>query len=89
MLKRKIYDRLLDWKSKKSRECLLVRGARQIGKTFIIEEFGKKQYKSYVYLNFIGIRSTSKYSRALWRRRRFIRKYPCMSKTFGFRKRRR
>ena len=52
MLKRKIYDRLLDWKSKKSRECLLVRGARQIGKTFIIEEFGKKQYKSYVYLNF-------------------------------------
>ena len=52
MLKRKIYDDLLDWKNKKSRECLLVQGARQIGKTFIIEEFGKKEYKSYVYLNF-------------------------------------
>lgn len=52
MLKRKIYDDLLEWKNKKSRECLLVQGARQIGKTFIIEEFGKRQYKSYVYLNF-------------------------------------
>lgn len=52
MLKRKIYDNLLEWKNKKSRECLLVQGARQIGKTFIIEEFGKRQYKSYVYLNF-------------------------------------
>lgn len=52
MLKRKIYDALLDWKKKKDRECLLVQGARQIGKTFIIEEFGKKNYANYVYLNF-------------------------------------
>lgn len=52
MLKRKIYDELLLWKEKKSRECLLVQGARQIGKTFIIEEFGKKTYTSYIYLNF-------------------------------------
>lgn len=52
MLKRKIYDALLEWKKKKDRECLLVQGARQIGKTFIIEEFGKKNYASYIYLNF-------------------------------------
>ena len=52
MLKRKIYDKLLDWKNRKSRECLLVQGARQIGKTFIIEEFGRREYESYVYLNF-------------------------------------
>lgn len=52
MLTRKIYDALLKWKSKKSQECLLVRGARQIGKTFIIEQFGKNHYASYVYLNF-------------------------------------
>lgn len=52
MLKRKIYDDLLKWKSKKSQECLLVRGARQIGKTFIIEQFGKNHYASYIYLNF-------------------------------------
>lgn len=52
MLKRKIYEDLLEWKAKKSRECLLVQGARQIGKTFIIEDFGKKHYASYIYLNF-------------------------------------
>lgn len=52
MLKRKIYAELLNWKSKKSQECLLVKGARQIGKTFIIEQFGKEQYESYIYLNF-------------------------------------
>lgn len=52
MLKRKIYDTLTKWRSSKSRECLLVRGARQIGKTFIIEKFGKEQYSSYIYINF-------------------------------------
>lgn len=52
MLKRKIYDDLLNWKKKKERECLLVKGARQVGKTFIIEKFGKTQYDSYIYLNF-------------------------------------
>lgn len=52
MLKRKIYDDLLNWKNTKSCECLLVKGARQIGKTFIIEKFGKDNYASYIYLNF-------------------------------------
>lgn len=52
MLKRKVYDALLQWKRKKSRECLLVKGARQIGKTYIIERFGKERYSAYVYLNF-------------------------------------
>lgn len=52
MLKRKIYDRLLDWKKTKSKECLLVKGARQVGKTFIIEHFGKENYNSYIYINF-------------------------------------
>lgn len=52
MLKRKIYDTLLNWKHSKSKECLLVKGARQIGKTFIIEKFGMEQYSAYVYINF-------------------------------------
>ena len=41
MLKRKFYDSLLRWKSSHGKECLLVKGARQIGKTFIIDLFGK------------------------------------------------
>ena len=53
MLKRKIYETLLEWKSSHAKECLLVKGARQIGKTFIIDYFGKKNYSSYLCLNFI------------------------------------
>lgn len=53
MLKRKVYQTLLEWKSSHRKECLLVKGARQIGKTFIIDYFGKRNYSSYLYLNFI------------------------------------
>lgn len=54
MLKRKIYKVLQDWKASHKQECLLVKGARQIGKTFIIDRFGKENYTSYLYLNFIA-----------------------------------
>lgn len=50
MLRRKFYDVLLNWKNTKEKECLLVNGARQIGKTFIIDKFGKENYKSYIYI---------------------------------------
>ena len=53
MLKRKMYQFLLDWKSKKGKECLLIKGARQIGKTFIVKEFGQNEYKSFVEINFL------------------------------------
>ena len=52
MLRRKIYDTLLQWRRNKSKECLLVKGARQVGKTFIIEKYGREQYASYIYINF-------------------------------------
>lgn len=54
MLKRKFYDILLEWKSAHRKECLLVKGARQIGKTFIIDAFGRANYESYLYINFIS-----------------------------------
>ena len=41
MVKRKIYTTLLEWKQDKKRRPLIVRGARQIGKTYTITEFGK------------------------------------------------
>lgn len=53
MLKRKFYDTLIEWKNNKNQSCLLVKGARQIGKTYIIDYFGKNNYKSYIYINFI------------------------------------
>lgn len=52
MLKRKIYDELLAWKNNKKNECLLVKGARQVGKSFIIEEFGRNNYQSMIVINF-------------------------------------
>ncbi len=51
MLKRKFYDTLLEWKKNKNKECLLVNGARQVGKTYIIDVFGKENYQHYYYLN--------------------------------------
>lgn len=53
MLRRKFYEILLKWSKEKNQECLLVRGARQIGKTYIIDYFGRNNYKSYIYLNYI------------------------------------
>lgn len=58
MLKRKIYDELLTWKNDKRKnntlECLLVNGARQVGKSFIINEFGMKEYKAFYKLDFVS-----------------------------------
>lgn len=52
MLKRKIEKDLYNWKNEENKPCLLVKGARQVGKTFIINDFAKKNYKSYIYINF-------------------------------------
>ena len=50
-MKRKIHNQLLVWKNKQERMPLIVNGARQIGKTFSINEFGKKEFTNMVYLN--------------------------------------
>ena len=53
MFKRKIYETLLEWKKNDSRDCaLLIDGARRVGKSFIVEEFAKAEYKSYVIIDF-------------------------------------
>ena len=52
MLERKIYNSLLNWKKEKNKKCLIIEGARQVGKTYIVEEFGKKNYKYFIEINF-------------------------------------
>ncbi|MBR6200107.1 MAG: ATP-binding protein [Spirochaetales bacterium] len=52
MLKRRISQILLDWKKSKQNECLLIKGARQIGKTYIIREFGRQHYENFIEINF-------------------------------------
>lgn len=50
-MKRAIYDKLLKWKASSNRKPLIIEGARQVGKTWIINEFGKNEYKKYAYIN--------------------------------------
>lgn len=52
-MKRKIYEDLLKWKNNESKIPLMVVGARQIGKTYIIDEFCKKEFKKYIYINLL------------------------------------
>ena len=50
-MKRKIYDSLLKWKHSANRKPLVLEGARQVGKTYILKEFGKNEYDNMVYIN--------------------------------------
>ena len=50
-MKRKIIDNLVEWKDSQNRKPLIVNGARQIGKTYIINEFGKANFSNLVYIN--------------------------------------
>lgn len=53
MLRRKLYDILLGWKRHHGQECLLINGARQVGKSFIVERFGRAEYGTFIKLDFI------------------------------------
>ncbi len=47
-----MYDKLLKWKNDKSEECLLIKGARQVGKTYLVRQFGANEYESFIEINF-------------------------------------
>ncbi|HOF54814.1 MAG TPA: AAA family ATPase [Prolixibacteraceae bacterium] len=51
-MEREAYSNLLQWKNNPSRKPLLVRGARQVGKTWLIKEFGQHEYAKVAYVNF-------------------------------------
>lgn len=51
-MKRKIENQLVEWKHNHDKKCLLVKGARQVGKTYSIDRFARENYKHYTYLNF-------------------------------------
>lgn len=53
MLRRKAYQNLLDWKNETKGKALCIIGARQIGKTTLIREFGKREYKYFAEINFV------------------------------------
>lgn len=52
MLRRKITKVLERWKNEAKKPCLLIKGARQVGKTYVVEQFAQENYKNYIYINF-------------------------------------
>lgn len=52
-MERKIYQELLEWKNTNIDKPLMVIGARQIGKTYIINEFCKREFEEYIYINLL------------------------------------
>lgn len=56
VFKRKIYDRMLQWKQERDgKTALLVKGARRVGKSTIVEEFAKNEYDSYILIDFSSV----------------------------------
>lgn len=53
MLKRKIYKQIVDFYNNNPEKALMITGARQVGKSYIIEEYAKKNFKSYIRIDFI------------------------------------
>lgn len=51
-LKREIINKFIEWKKRSNRKPILLKGARQIGKTWVMEHFGKEYYKNYVKFDF-------------------------------------
>ena len=60
-MKRKIYDRMLQWKNNEARKCaLMIEGARRVGKSYIVEEFAKTEYKKHLIIDFAKARKAVK-----------------------------
>lgn len=53
-MKRNAIQELVAWKSSEDRKPMVLKGARQVGKTWLMKEFGQNYYDSYVYFNFDG-----------------------------------
>ena len=51
-MKRKLYNALIEWKNDPDRKPLVLEGARQVGKTWLLKEFGQNEYQNLVYVNF-------------------------------------
>ena len=52
IFKRKIYNKLIEWKNKNGISSLLIEGAFGVGKSTVALEFAEKEYKSYIYIDF-------------------------------------
>ena len=55
-MKRKLYDQLVIWKTKRhGKSAMMIEGARRVGKSYIVEEFAKNEYKSHIIIDFFKV----------------------------------
>ncbi|WP_242949706.1 AAA family ATPase [Clostridium pasteurianum] len=52
-LKRDAYEKLLEWKNNHNNKVLLIEGARQVGKTYLVKKFSRENYKYVIYINLL------------------------------------
>ena len=50
-MKRKVYEKLLEWKSQEHHKPLILNGVRQCGKTYVLKEFGRQEFDSLAYVS--------------------------------------
>jgi predicted AAA+ superfamily ATPase len=60
-MNRKILEKLLAWKNSPQRKPLLLKGARQVGKTWLMRELGKRAYRNTVYIDFYNNEAVRKF----------------------------
>ena len=53
MIKRKMYKYLINWKQKKDKSALIIKGARLVGKSYLVREFGRNEYEGFIEINFL------------------------------------
>ena len=51
-MKREMYQKLIEWKNKEKKKPLIIFGARQVGKTYLVEQFAKENYDYFYSINF-------------------------------------
>lgn len=51
-IERDIYQKLVEWKDSQYRKPLMLQGARQVGKTWLLKTFGNKEFDNLAYFNF-------------------------------------
>lgn len=59
-MKRKLMSKLIEWKTKENRKPLVIWGSRQVGKTWLMKEFGRKFFSSSIYISFYNNTKTAR-----------------------------
>lgn len=80
-MKRKLLDQLIAWKTKENRKPLIIWGARQVGKTWLMKEFGKQYFSNFVYISFYNNKKTAQLFNADFDTKRIINDLEVQYKT--------